>query len=71
VIGVDPAHHGKGLGRALTVAGFAHLAARGLRHGMLYVAGDNKAAVSLYESLGMRTAHRDEVFVGTVPARRN
>jgi len=70
VIGVDPAHHGKGLGRALTVAGFAHLAARGLRHGMLYVAGDNKAAVSLYESLGMRTAHRDEVFVGTVSANR-
>jgi len=66
VIGVDPAHHGKGLGRALTVAGFAHLASRGLRNGMLYVAGDNTAAKSLYESLGMRVAHRDEVFVGTV-----
>jgi len=68
VIGVDPAHHGKGLGRALTVAGFAHLASRGLRNGMLYVAGDNTAAKSLYESLGMRVAHRDEVFVGTVAA---
>ncbi len=70
VIGVDPAHHGKGLGRALTVAGFAHLSASGLRHGMLYVAGDNLAAIGLYESLGMRVAHRDEVFVGTVSANR-
>jgi mycothiol synthase len=68
VIGVDPAHHGQGLGRALTVAGFAHLASRGLRNGMLYVAGDNHAAISLYESLGMTVAHRDEVFVGTVAA---
>lgn len=68
VIGVDPAHHGKGLGRALTVAGFAHLASRGLHNGMLYVAGDNTAAKSLYESLGMRVAHRDEVFVGSVAA---
>ena len=68
VVGVDPAHHGKGLGRALTIAGFAHLASRGMRNGMLYVAGDNTAAVSLYDSLGMRVAHRDEVFVGTVAA---
>ena len=66
VIGVDPAHHGKGLGRALTIAGFAHLASRGLRRGMLYVAGDNAAAIRLYESLGMHVAHHDDVFVGAV-----
>ena len=35
---------------------------------MLYVAGDNTAAVALYGSLGMTIAHRDEVFVGTVAA---
>jgi len=69
VIGVDPAHHGKGLGRALTIAGFAHLAQRGLRRGMLYVAGDNAAAIRLYESLGMHVAHHDDVFIGAVPAR--
>ena len=69
VIGVDPAHHGKGLGRALTIAGFERLASLGLRNGMLYVAGDNHAAIALYESLGMRVVHRDEVFVGSVPAR--
>lgn len=71
VVGVDPQHHGKGLGRALTIAGFAHLAARGLRNGMLYVSGDNHAAISLYESLGMSVAHRDEVFVGTVNAHES
>lgn len=70
VIGVDPAHHGKGLGRALTIAGFARLSSLGLRHGVLYVAGDNAAAIGLYESLGMRTVHRDEVFAGVVPSSR-
>lgn len=69
VIGVDPAHHGGGLGRALAIAGFAFLAARGPRHGMLYVAGDNTAAIHLYESLGMTIAHRDDVFIGAVAAR--
>jgi ribosomal protein S18 acetylase RimI-like enzyme len=36
---------------------------------MLYVAGDNTPAIRLYESLGMRIAHRDDVYVGTVTAR--
>lgn len=66
VIGVDPAHHGKGLGRALTIAGFTHLAAQGLRRGMLYVAGDNTAAIGLYSSLGMTVTQHDEVFVGVI-----
>lgn len=69
VIGVDPAHHGKGLGRALTIAGFARLAKRGFHHGMLYVAGDNTAAIALYSSLGMNVDHRDDVFVGTLNAK--
>lgn len=68
VIGVDPTHHGKGLGRALTIAGFAHLTKLGLRRGMLYVAGDNAAAIRLYESLGMHVAHHDDVFIGAIAA---
>lgn len=66
VIGVDPAFHGRGIGRSLTIAGFAHLAHRGLRQGMLYVAGDNTPAIALYESLGMTVVRRDHVFVGTI-----
>lgn len=68
VIGVDPTHHGKGLGRALTIAGFTHLTHRGLRRGMLYVDGSNTAAITLYSSLGMTVAHRDTVFVGSISA---
>ncbi|MBK4348248.1 mycothiol synthase [Lacisediminihabitans changchengi] len=52
VVGVDPAHQGGGAGRALMAAGFARLAARGIRTAALYVDADNVAAVKLYRSLG-------------------
>lgn len=52
VIGVDPDHHGRGLGRALVEDGLAHLAARGLRTGMLHVEHDNTSARALYRALG-------------------
>lgn len=53
VIGADPATHGHGLGRALVLAGLAHLHdVRGMAVGMLYVEHDNAPAVRLYERLG-------------------
>jgi len=52
VVGVDPAQHGRGLGRALTLAGLQHLRAQGLPDAMLYVDAANTAAIRLYESLG-------------------
>jgi mycothiol synthase len=62
VIGVDPSRHGRGLGRALVVAGLATLADRGIRTGMLFVDGANAAAVHLYESLGFTTHRRDRAY---------
>jgi mycothiol synthase len=64
VIAVDPDFTGLGLGRALTVAGLASLADRGLRHGMLYVDAHNVAAVGLYRSLGFTVERSDHVFSG-------
>jgi len=55
VVGVDPARQGGGAGRALMSAGFARLAARGIRTAALYVDADNTAAVGLYRSLGFET----------------
>lgn len=62
VIAADPSRHGTGLGRALTVAGLDHLAARGLRTAMLYVEADNDAAVGLYEALGFGIHHSDAAY---------
>ena len=63
VIAVDPAYHGLGLGRALTLAGLRHLADRGLRHGMLHVEADNLPARRLYEDLGFMV-HRSHRWWG-------
>lgn len=68
VIAVDPAFHGMGLGRALTVAGLDHLAALGMTTGMLYVDADNTPALGLYRSLGFHVDHVDRAYTGDVPA---
>jgi mycothiol synthase len=66
VIGVHPSRQGTGLGRALVVGGLASLAERGVRTGMLFVEGDNRAALRLYESLGFTTHRLDRAYERTV-----
>ncbi|MDO5634502.1 MAG: mycothiol synthase [Micrococcus sp.] len=51
-VGISPAAQGRGLGRALTLAGLLHLRQVGVDEVTLYVDGENTAAVALYEKLG-------------------
>jgi mycothiol synthase len=68
VIAVDPDFAGRGLGRALVLAGLDHLARRGITVGMLYVDATNERARRLYEDLGFHVDHVDRAYVGDVPA---
>ncbi len=66
VISVDPDFQGRGLGRSLTTAGLNWLADAGITVGMLYVDGDNVAAVGLYRSMGFTVDHVDRAYGGKV-----
>ena len=65
VIAVDPAFHGKGLGRSLTIAGLTHLSSKSVLVGMLHVEHDNHAAQSLYRDLGF-VEHDSHCWWGVV-----
>ncbi len=52
IVGVHPAHRGRGLGAASTIWGLRWLRDQGLREVMLYVDADNAAAVHTYQRLG-------------------
>jgi mycothiol synthase len=63
VISVDPARHGEGWGRALTVAGLQWLSGQGLSVGMLYTDASNTTAVALYRTLGFTVDHIDRSYL--------
>ncbi|NLU82364.1 mycothiol synthase [Rhodococcus sp. HNM0569] len=62
VVGVDPAAQGRGLGRVLTIAGLRYLRDRDLADVLLYVEGDNTAALRTYERLGFARFHTDVAY---------
>ena len=66
VISVDPDFHGRGWGRALTLAGLDWLGGQGLTVGMLYVDADNVAASTMYRSMGFVEDHVDRAYIVTV-----
>lgn len=60
VIAVDPAVHGRGLGKQLTLAGLDSISDRGVTVANLYVDAGNTPAVNLYRRLGF-DIHRRRV----------
>ena len=62
VLGVHPSQQGTGLGRALLLAGLAHLFDRSCRQSILYVDCANTGAVKLYESEGFTTQYREVCY---------
>jgi mycothiol synthase len=67
VVGVAPSQQGRGLGRALTVAGLRYLRSQGLDQAMLYVEGDNEAARAVYRGLGFTWWDTDVMFLRATP----
>jgi len=62
VLGILPELRGTGLAKLLSIRGLEHLRSKGLPAAMLYVDADNKAAISLYESLGFAHWDTDVMF---------
>ncbi len=52
MLGVAPDYRGKGIGKRLVMAGLARLKSKGLQVAELTVDSENKAACSLYQSIG-------------------
>ncbi|HYN30417.1 MAG TPA: mycothiol synthase [Dermatophilaceae bacterium] len=64
VLGVHPAYQGRGLAGPLTRLGLAALARRGLGEVVLYVDGDNAAALATYRAQGFRDRSVDVMYAG-------
>jgi mycothiol synthase len=63
VLGVDPACHGRGLGKALTLVGLRHLREKGLAQAKLYVEETNAPALATYRALGFTVYAQDIAYV--------
>jgi mycothiol synthase len=59
VLGIAPAAQGLGLGKTLLNLGLRYLSARGCPDVLLYVDGDNTAAIALYERAGFSSYDLD------------
>ena len=62
IMGVNPKFQGRGIGRAVTIAGLKHLRYEGIFSAMLYVDEKNESAIKLYTSLGFKEWGRDVLY---------
>jgi len=62
VMGVDPASHGNGIGKQVTLAGLHFMQDQGIFSAMLYVDAANDAALGLYRSLGFTEWGHDVLY---------
>jgi mycothiol synthase len=62
IMGVDPQHAGKGLGKMLASTALRYLRQNANFSAMLYVDSDNQAALALYKSLGFSEFGRDVMY---------
>ena len=69
VVAIAPDAQGRGLGRALTLAGLYHLAGLGVSEVLLYVESDNAPAVAVYSRLGFTHLPADTHVSYSVPSR--
>ncbi len=65
VVAVNPKAAGRGIGKVLTNVGLHHLRALGLPRVILYVDGDNRPAVSVYDGAGFRHVRTEAQYRGT------
>lgn len=62
IMGVSPKFEGKGIGRAVTIAGLNYLKSKGLASTILYVDSDNIRARNLYEAFGFKVFNYDLLY---------
>ena len=62
VMGVDPVFHGRGIGRAVVLAGLRYMRNKGIFSAMLYVEADNRDAIKLYTKVGFTEWGRDILY---------
>ena len=67
IMGVNPKFAGRGIGKAVTIAGLRHMRYQGIFSAMLYVDADNTSAIKLYQSLGFTEWGRDVLYRYTMP----
>ena len=62
ITAVDQEYSGRGIGKVLTITALNYLKYQGLSDAMLYVDFDNKAALTLYQSLGFTQSGMDILY---------